>query len=218
MVYGSDLKNSGWTVYKNNIYQLPLPNITKIVAFNGTNLKLVDGGFNNLSSDQWNWDNGVLYLNIGTNPNGRNIEVSQRNTSVSINLRDNIEISDINILYPNDSGSNVKNSNNIKFSNVDSSHNGNEDIKQYGASTAQYSNIIGNDNLDDDFSLHDQSITAIDGGIFKRNVSGIQNINSPQITLKNVESSDNSTHGFSVLYNINGVGGTGKILDSKFLE
>lgn len=158
-----------------------------------------------------------MYVNIGGDPSGGSIEAGQIGYVFTIENKNYVSINNLVIRNANYAGVSLKGtSSGIVVTNVESYSNGNEGFKQWDLSQVSYTNIIGSYNLDDGFSLHNTSTAIINGGVFNYNTSGIQNINSSQISINNVTSTNNSLFGFNVVYDANGVGGISTISNSVF--
>jgi len=83
---------SGWTAYTSgtaNTWSAPLATATGIVTSDNNYLKL-GSSKTALAANQYFWETGTLYINIGADPNtGHIVEASQRNNAVSVNVPKN---------------------------------------------------------------------------------------------------------------------------------
>ena len=199
------------------IYKISLTTESLTVLNGTTNLTLNNGNYASLGSNQWDWYNSELYVNIGSDPTGGNIEAGQRSYGIWLNGKNYITVENIIIRNVNISGLLLNNgSTGVIVNNVEGYSNGNETFKQLDTTSATYNNIIGSYNLDDGFSLHDSAIATINTGTFNNNVSGINNQNSSQITLNDVTISNNSQDGVWVLGATGGSGGITTINNATF--
>lgn len=78
---------TGWIIYPEaqNTYYTALATQPTVVSYNGTVLTKNSGGYRNLSSGQWYYSNGSLYINLGGNPSSGPVEASQRTSSINFN-------------------------------------------------------------------------------------------------------------------------------------
>lgn len=82
---------TGWTVYSGgtaNTWQAPLASSTTMVTSDNGYLKR-GGSKTTLAANQYRWEAGILYLNIGGDPSGHLIEAGQRNNAVFVSVAKN---------------------------------------------------------------------------------------------------------------------------------
>ncbi len=176
-----------------------------------------DGNFGTLGASEWDWDTNLLYVNIGGDPTGGNIEANQRDNIILINTKNYITVQDIVLRNGNENNFDVAGlSSGIIVNDCESYGADNDGFKQAATSTATYNSIIGSNNGDDGLSLHRGATAVVNTGTFSGNVSGVNNIFTAQITLDNVTVSNNTSYGVWVLYAANGTGGTTTITSSTF--
>jgi len=198
-IYGSSLLDGSWTLVGGTIYKISLATEAKTVLNGTSNLILSDGNYATLGSNQWDWYSNELYVNIGSDPTGGNIEAGQRSYGILLIGKNYITIENVIIRNVNQSGTYLYNGcNNIIVNNVEGYSNGNEAFKQADTTSVTYNNIIGNYNLDDGFSLHDSATATINTGTFNNNIAGIQNIGTSQISINNVTVQNNTTTGINI--------------------
>lgn len=83
IISGAD-KITGWSLYSggtSNTYSSPLVDSTVMVTANNTYLKKGTSK-QALSINQYFWESGVLYVNVGTNPSSQVIEAAQRDHAI----------------------------------------------------------------------------------------------------------------------------------------
>lgn len=90
VISGADVV-TGWTVYTDgtaNTWQAPLAASTSMVTSDNSYIKR-GGSKTTLAANQYRWEAGILYLNIGGDPSGHLIEAGQRNNAVYVSVPKN---------------------------------------------------------------------------------------------------------------------------------
>ena len=91
---------TGWTLLSGTTYHASLA-IQPIRVWNGgTELTFASGNYLSLSSNQFDWESGTLYINVGGSPAGQTIEATQLNFPVDVR-QNYITISGLHITKSN---------------------------------------------------------------------------------------------------------------------
>ena len=100
VISGAEVITGAWTPHTGgtaNTYVTPLATQTMMVTRNDTYIKK-GGSINTLAVNQYRWEAGMLYINIGADPTSSLIEVGQRSHAVSpANGRNHITLRDLRI-------------------------------------------------------------------------------------------------------------------------
>ncbi|RJR46017.1 MAG: hypothetical protein C4576_11350, partial [Desulfobacteraceae bacterium] len=142
-------------------------------------------------------------LNVGANNitidlAGRTISGDDTNTVVGI---DNNGFTGITILNgiirdTTTSGTDMRGASTGVISDVTCTSTGNQGFQNQGTANFVYTNIVGTDNVDDGFSMHDDSVATIITGTFSGNDQGINIIANSNLTGSNIVLSGNTTTSF----------------------
>ncbi len=105
---------TGWSVYSGgtaNTYSAPLATATVMVTSNSAYIKK-GASKDTLALNQYRWEAGVLYINIGADPSGATIEAGQRNSAVAPAIgRHYITLNDLRVEKTNVSNIHINQSN-----------------------------------------------------------------------------------------------------------
>jgi len=106
VISGAEVITTGWAPFEGGTpgtYCLPIATQVKMVTKDSAYIKW-NKTFTALAANQYGWENGMLYLNIGTSPEGIPIEIGQRDHGISgaIN-RDYVTIRGLRIEKSNNS-------------------------------------------------------------------------------------------------------------------
>ena len=138
-------------------------------------------------------------------------------TLIDIDSVNYVEVQNLILTHPTTDGLQIRGtSTGVVVRNVESTYSGNQAFQMEGIASATYYNIVGNNNVDDGFSMHDSTTAEIHTGTFNSNLSGINKIYSSSIIMDDVTASNNTQDGFYTLYDTGGVGGTNIISNSTF--
>ncbi len=119
VINASILLDGTWTNHTGSIWKITLAADPKGVWTDVLTLLEKNGDFATLTADQWDWDTGELFVNIGSDPTGGTIEASAR-ICISTNSQDFLAFEELECRRANDHGMRANSpSNDITLTRVD---------------------------------------------------------------------------------------------------
>lgn len=184
--------NGAWTNVSGNIYKIACATEAKTCLNGSTVLTLNAGNFATLAANEWDWEANELYVNIGVDPSGGDIEAGQRDSCITVGNKNYVTIENIICRNANFQNFNFTGtSQNIILSNCESYAADNEGFKQWNTTQVTYNNITAkynglNNAAGQAISLHGDTggcSAIINTCLFEENYGGVSNINDADITV-----------------------------------
>jgi hypothetical protein len=146
LIAAAQLLNGTWTSQGSNVYSIsdPVDPYQPYMVYNGSTL-LTLGTNVTPSLGQWYWASSVLYVNIGSDPSGGNIQATARASAITINHAWR-SYSNLNLEYSNDNGGYFGvitiNAQHATFNNVSASRDCGDGFILEGSSSS-YTTLVG---------------------------------------------------------------------------